>query len=57
MPRTLVQRICNSMLVVALCVTFVGVALVFGQSHLKSLPQAVEIPRASGSYGELPPAW
>jgi hypothetical protein len=45
------------MLVVALCAIFVGVVLVFGQAHFKSAPQAVEIPRVLGSYGELPPAW
>jgi hypothetical protein len=57
MTRTLVHRIYNSMLVASLCAIFVGVALVFGQAYFKSVPQAVEIPRASGGYGEFPLAW
>ena len=57
MTCTLVRRIYNYSLVAALCATFVGVALVFGQSHFNSVPHAAETPRASGSYGELPPAW
>jgi len=45
------------MLVASLCAIFVGGALVFGQAYFKSVPQAVEIPRASGGYGEFPLAW
>ena len=57
MTRTLVYRICNSALVVALGATFVGAALLNGEAHFQRVSQADECPRASGSYGELPPVW
>ena len=57
MTCTLVHRICNSALVVALGATFVGATLLNGEAHFKSVSQAEECPRASGSYGELPPVW
>jgi hypothetical protein len=47
----------NFALILALCVG-VGVAvLVLSQSHLRSAPQAAEIPLPSAHTGELPPLW
>jgi hypothetical protein len=56
MTRTLVHRICSFALVVALGATFVGAALL-KEEHFQRVSQAEECPRASGSYGELPPVW
>jgi hypothetical protein len=57
MTRTIVHRIYKSALLIALCVTFMGAALLFGEVHFKRIVQVAPIPQASSSYGELPMAW
>jgi hypothetical protein len=51
-----VHRIYRIALVVALCVTFMGVALLFTEKF-ESVAPAQEIPRSSCCYGTLPPVW
>jgi hypothetical protein len=58
MTRTNINQIYKSALVVALCVTFIGATLMFGQMHyFKSVVRAAAIPQTSNSYGEFPTAW
>ena len=52
----LVHRIYRIALVVALCVTFMGVALLFTEKF-ESVAPAQGIPRSSCCYGVLPPVW
>jgi hypothetical protein len=56
MATTLVYRIYRVTLVAALCATFMGAALLL-HPMLEGMSPANEIPRASGTYGELPAAW
>jgi hypothetical protein len=51
-----VHRIYRIALVVALCVTFMGVALLFTEKF-ESVAPAQEIPRSSCCYSTLPPVW
>ena len=52
----LVHRIYRIALVVALCVTFMGIALLFTEKF-ESVAPALEILRGSCCYGVLPPVW
>ena len=56
MASTLVHRICSVALLVGLCATFIGVALLLNPMFEGTSP-AHEIRWDSGSYGELPPVW
>jgi hypothetical protein len=58
MTHTNINQIYKSALMVALCVTFIGTTLLFGQMHyFKPVVRAVAVPQASNSYGEFPTAW
>jgi hypothetical protein len=57
MARLRIYRLYNFALILALCVS-IGVALLlFSHSHFWSMPEAAEIPSASGNGGQLPPLW
>ena len=56
MTRSRIHVLYNFALILALCVS-IGVALLLlSESHFCSMPQAAEIPSASG-HGELPLMW
>jgi hypothetical protein len=56
MTSTLVHRIYSVALVMALCATFMGLALLLNPTF-EGVSPADEILWGSGSYGELPPVW
>ena len=56
MNSTLVHQIYRITLVVALCATFMGVALLLNPMF-EGVSPAAEILWGSGSYGDLPPVW
>jgi hypothetical protein len=56
MTGTLVHWVYRIALVVALCATFMGVALLL-HPMFEGVSPADEILRGSGSYGELPQVW
>jgi hypothetical protein len=56
MTSTLFHRIYRIALVVALCATFMGIALLLYPTF-EGVSPADEILRGSGSYGEGSPVW
>jgi len=54
---TVVHRVYNSSLVLALCASIVTGALVLSHAHFNTMAQATEAPPASDKYGDLPPLW
>jgi hypothetical protein len=57
MTRSRIHLVYNFALILALCVS-IGVALLLlSQSDFCSMPQAAEIPSASGLFGQLPLLW
>jgi hypothetical protein len=57
MARLHIRPLYNFALILALCAS-VGVALILlSYSHFWAMPQAAEIPSASGHTGQLPLLW